>query len=216
MLKLVVITALAALAILFWRNWSRQRRAAYIDNFPYQKWLDQRLAERRPELTAEQRAEVFVGLRDYFQICRIARRRMVSMPSQVVDDAWHEFILFTRQYQQFCERGLGRFLHHTPAEAMRSPTDAQDGIKRAWRLACKRDGIDPKAPQSLPLLFALDALLGIAGGFVYQLDCLAAVQAGAGTGFCAGHIGCGGGGCSGGDGDGSAGDGCSGGGCGGD
>jgi hypothetical protein len=99
---------------------------------------------------------------------------------------------------------------------MRSPTDAQDGIKRAWRLACKRDGIDPKAPQSLPLLFALDALLGIAGGFVYQLDCLAAVQAGAGTGFCAGHIGCGGGGCSGGDGDGSAGDGCSGGGCGGD
>jgi hypothetical protein len=79
------------------------------------------------------------------------------MPSQVVDDAWHEFILFTRQYQQFCERGLGRFLHHTPAEAMRSPTDAQDGIKRAWRLACQRDGIDPKAPQSLPLLFALDA-----------------------------------------------------------
>jgi hypothetical protein len=77
------------------------------------------------------------------------------MPSQVVDDAWHEFILFTRQYQQFCERGLGRFLHHTPAEAMRSPTDAQDGIKRAWRLACRRDGIDPKAPQSLPLLLRL-------------------------------------------------------------
>ena len=98
---------------------------------------------------------------------------------------------------------------------MRAPTDAQDGIKRAWRLACRRDGIDPKAPQSLPLLFALDAMLGIAGGFVYQVDCLAAAQAGAGTGFCAGHIGCGGG-CSGGDGDGSAGDGCSGGGCGGD
>ena len=68
MLKLVIITTLAAIAILFWRNWSRQRRAAYIDNFPYQKWLDQRLAESRPELTAEQRGEVFVGLRDYFQV----------------------------------------------------------------------------------------------------------------------------------------------------
>jgi hypothetical protein len=110
-----------------------------------------------------QRVLVFDGLREYFQLCREARNRLVAMPSQVVDDAWHEFILFTRQYQQFCERGLGRFLHHTPAEAMRSPTDAQDGIKRAWRLACRRDGIDPKAPQSLPLLFALDACSGSPG-----------------------------------------------------
>ena len=138
MLKLVIITALAAIAILFWRNWSRQRRAAYIDNFPYQKWLDQRLAERRPELTAEQRAEVFVGLRDYFQICRIARRRMVSMPSQVVDDAWHEFILFTRQYDKFCRHGFGRFLHHTPAAAMSSPTQASDGIRRSACPDCLR------------------------------------------------------------------------------
>ncbi len=137
------------------------------------------------------------------------------MPSQAVDDAWHEFILFTRQYQRFCDRSLGHFLHHTPAEAMRTPTEAQDGIKRAWRLSCQREGIDPKAPASLPRLFALDALLGIAGGFVYQLDCLAGARTG--SGFCAGHIGCGGGcggssGC-GGDGGGSSGD--SGGGCGG-
>ncbi len=98
---------------------------------------------------------------------------------------------------------------------MRAPTDAQTGIQRAWRLACRRDGIDPRAPQSLPLLFALDAMLGISGGFVYQLDCLAAAQGGVGTGFCAGHIGCGSS-CSGGDSDGSAGEGCGGGGCGGD
>ncbi len=29
---------------------------------------------------------------------------------------------------------FGRFPHHTPAEAMRTPVDAQDGIKRARRL----------------------------------------------------------------------------------
>ncbi|WP_434735483.1 glycine-rich domain-containing protein [Candidatus Accumulibacter necessarius] len=218
MIKLVIllmVIGLIAAAIVWWRALIRQREG-FIDRYPYAKFLDRRLAARRPELSEAQRELVFDGLREYFQLCRESRKRLVAMPSQVVDDAWHEFILFTRQYQQFCERGLGRFLHHTPAAAMRSPTDAQDGIKRAWRLACQRDGIDPQSPQSLPLLFALDAMLGIAGGFVYQLDCLAAVQAGAGTGFCAGHIGCGGGGCSGGDGDGSAGDGCSGGGCGGD
>jgi hypothetical protein len=139
------------------------------------------------------------------------------MPSQAVDDAWHEFILFTRQYAQFCRSAFGRFLHHTPAEAMRSPTQASDGIKRTWRLACAGEGIDPERPQRLPRLFAMDAALLIAGGFIYQLDCLAAGCDGAmGAGFCASHIGCGSG-CSGdsGSSDGDGGSGC-GGGCGGD
>lgn len=215
----LLFIGLIVAAIFWWRALLRQR-ARYIDSYPYAKYLDRRLAARRPALTAAQRTLVFDGLREYFQLCREAGNRLVAMPSQAVDDAWHEFILFTRQYQQFCDRGLGRFLHHTPAEAMRTPTDAQDGIKRAWRLSCRRQGIDAKAPNSLPILFALDATLGIAGGFVYRLDCLAAQT---GSGFCAGHIGCGGGcsgssGCSGdsSDGGGSSGDGCGGGGCGGD
>jgi len=124
MLKLVVITALACIAILFWRNWSRQRRAAFIDNFPYQKWLDQRLAERRPELSAAQRDAGFVGLRDYFQICRIARRRMVSMPPQGVDDAWHQFILFTPQYKQIRPPGFRPLSSHPPTPALNSPAPA--------------------------------------------------------------------------------------------
>jgi hypothetical protein len=216
--KLIVILALVVLATLLWRKWSRQRRAAYLENYPYEQYLDRRLAAKRPELTAEQRAEVLLALRDYFQICRMAGRRMVAMPSQVVDDAWHEFILFTRQYERFCRHGFGRFLHHTPAEAMRSPTDATEGIQRAWRLACAKEGINPKKPDRLPRLFALDASLVIAGGFFYQLDCMAAKPGAASDGFCASHIGCGGGcsGDSGGSSDSSSdgGSGCSGG-CGG-
>ena len=215
MIKLVIALAAVALVWLIWRQWSARRRAAFIDQYPFAGILDQRLAARRPELTPDQRAEVFAGLRDYFQLCRRAGRRMVAMPSQVVDDAWYEFILFTRQYAGFCRGAFGRFLHHTPAEAMRSPTQASDGIKRAWRLACAREGIDPHKPQRLPRLFAMDAALLIAGGFIYQIDCLAAGRDGTmGTGFCASHIGYGGG-CSG-DSGGSDGDGGSGGGCGGD
>ena len=215
MAKLIVFAVLALLVVLLWRKWGRQRQAAYIDSYPYQRCLDQRLAARRPELSAAQRAEVFAGLNDYFQLCRRAGRRMVAMPSQAVDDAWHEFILFTRQYDKFCRQAFGRFLHHTPAEAMTSPTQASDGIRRAWRLACAQERIDPKKPERLPRLFALDASLGLAGGFVYQLDCLAARNGVTGSGFCASHIGCGGG-CSGDSGsDGDGGSGC-GGGCGGD
>jgi len=110
------------------------------------------------------------------------------MPSQVVDDAWHEFILFTRSYERFCQQAYGKFLHHTPAEAMRSPTSAQDGIKRAWRLACLKEKIHPKTPTRLPLLFALDAELAIANGFIYSLNCIP----GSGS-YCVNNIGCGGG-----------------------
>ncbi len=217
MIKLVIALAAVVLAWVLWRQWSARRGAAFIDQYPFAGILDQRLAARRPELTPDQRAEVFAGLRDYFQLCRRAGRRMVAMPSQVVNDAWHEFILFTRHYARFCRGAFSRFLHHTPAEAMRSPTQASDGIKRAWRLACAREGIDPRKPQRLPRLFAMDAALLIAGGFIYQLDCLAASRDGAtGVGFCASHIGCGSG-CSGdsGSSDGDGGSGCSGG-CGGD
>jgi hypothetical protein len=220
MAKLVAFLVVAALLSLIvakiWQRLGRRRREAFIENYPYRKFLDQRLAARRPELSSEQREQVFRGLRDYFHLCNAAGQRMVAMPSQVVDDAWHEFILFTRQYDQFCRNAFGRFLHHTPAEAMPSRTAASNGIKRAWRLACAHEQIDPKKPERLPRLFALDALLLIAGGFVYQLDCLAAGQAG--TGFCASHIGCSSG-CSGdsggADSDGGSGDG-GGGGCGGD
>jgi hypothetical protein len=210
--KIVLISLLVLLAVLLWRNWSRQRRAAYIAAYPYQRSLDRRLAARRPELSAEQRNEVFAALDDYFQLCGKAGRRMVAMPSQAVDDAWHEFILFTRQYDTFCRHAFGRFLHHTPAEAMRTPTQASEGLKRAWRLACAHEKIDPKKPERLPRLFAIDAALGIAGGFIYQLDCLAASGGASGSGQCASHIGCGGG-CSGDSGS-SDGGGC-GGGCGG-
>ena len=37
-------------------------------------------------------------------------------PSKKVDKAWHEFLLFTREYQQFCEERYGRFIHHDPYE----------------------------------------------------------------------------------------------------
>ena len=216
------IAALVA-ALGLWLAWRRQSKLAarhYIDHFDFLALLDARLAARRPELTPEQRYDVFEGLRDWFAINLAAGRRKLSMPSQVVDDAWHEFILFTRNYQAFCRRGLRRFLHHVPAEAMHSPTDAQAGLKRCWRQACRHEDIDPKAPAKLPRLFALDAAMGIAGGFVYRLDCMAAGAAAAGH-YCASHIGCGGcaSGCSSASDGGSCSSGCGsscGGGCGGD
>jgi hypothetical protein len=100
---------------------------------------------------------------------------MLSMPSQAVDEAWHAFILSTKSYASFCQRAFGKFLHHHPAETM---TDTKHKrplvLKRTWNLACRHEGINAANPAKyLPRLFALDAELKIANGFVYSLNCLA-------------------------------------------
>ncbi|PCJ59714.1 MAG: hypothetical protein COA79_09930 [Planctomycetota bacterium] len=35
-------------------------------------------------------------------------------PSNPVDLVWHEFLLFTKYYADFCMENFGRFLHHLP------------------------------------------------------------------------------------------------------
>ena len=210
---LVVVGAVfLILALLVWRAIRRERRRRYVESFEFPDYLKAKLREARPALTPAQETMVFDGLRQYFHACRVANGRFVSMPSQAVDDAWHAFILSTRHYRDFCERAFGRFLHHTPAEAMRTPTVAGEGIRRAWRLCCGLERIDPRAPAALPLLFAVDAALAIPDGFRYDLAC----APGSGT-YCASHVGCSSG-CGGGCGGGGAGDGGGdgGGGCGGD
>lgn len=224
---IIVGGSIAGLAVLGMLRLRARRQEAFIDAYGFHPAIRGKVAAKYPQLTEADLDLVFQGLRDYFQICRIAGRKLVAMPSQVVDDAWHEFILFTRTYRAFCRRALGRFLHHTPAEAMAAPTSAQGGIKRAWRIACAREGIAPSSPTRLPLIFALDAQLEVPNGFKYALDCRDRNSPLYGSGYCATHIGCAAG-CASGDGDGglfdgglgdSDGAGCSGGcggGCGGD
>jgi len=196
------------LLILFWQLRQRKvkkERRELIENYVFPERLTVELRKRYPHLSDADCDKVLEGLRVFFLICLAAKNRAIAMPSQAVDVVWHEFILFTRDYELFCSKALGRFLHHTPAEAMEKPTQAQEGIKRAWKYSCLHEGIDPHKPQRLPLLFALDADLKIEDGFTYQLNCKGREN----DGYCASHIGCGGGGCSSGDSS------CSGGGCGG-
>lgn len=189
---LVVALLLFTAAYLIFKG-RRNSQLAYIKGYHFHPSIRNKLLAKYPHLTDEQTHLVFRGLRDYFFMCNRAGSNMVAMPSQVVDDAWHEFILFTRAYKRFCRKALGRFLHHTPAEAMSTPTLASEGIKRAWRLACAKERIDPASPNRLPLIFAIDAMLGILNGFTYSTNCKDKNSPTSGSGYCASHIGCSGG-----------------------
>jgi len=186
----VIFLLLVGLFIYVLYKMKQKSQLAYLESYRFNSAIGKKVQQKYPHLTDKQIELVIDGLRDYFYICNQAKRRMVSMPSQVVDIAWHEFILFTRAYKSFSSKALGRFLHHTPTEAMRSPTLAQNGIKRAWRLACERSNVNSATPSKLPLLFAIDSLLNIEDGFKYSLNCKDKSSKFYGDGFCAGHIGC--------------------------
>ncbi len=247
MVTLFLIGCLVLLLALLHSLWQRHRtlaREAHIRNFELPKGLFEKLRAKRPELTLKECQLVAHGLRQFFLAHLKSGRRFVSMPSQVADDLWHEFILYTRNYKAFCDQAFGSFLHHSPAVVLSSATQSNEGLKRVWWQSCKEEHINPNKPTRLPLLFALDSKLNIAGGFVYQAQCGPRSQAAGGDNqdpqaqrgtiiYCGAEVGefhiergqgsgCGGGCGAGGqsdsagsgDGGGDAGGGCGGGGCG--
>lgn len=183
---------LASVLALLWSRYTRLKRDRYIREFLLPKGLYERLRKRRPELEMKDCMLVARGLRQFFLAHLHSGRKFVSMPSQVVDDLWHEFILFTKAYDAFCKQAFGRFLHHTPAVVLGAEQQNNEGLRRCWYWCCKEENIAPPNPSRLPLLFALDAKLGVADGFAYTPDCKAlASREGGSTPYCGAELGSG-------------------------
>ncbi len=56
--------------------------------------------------------EAFEDLKRYLWLCAVTGKPLV--PSVRIDELWHNFILFTMDYAEFCQAKLGRFMHHRP------------------------------------------------------------------------------------------------------
>lgn len=173
-----------------WTRWQRLARVEFIRSYTFPRGLFDKLHAKRPELDVKQMQLVSRALRQFFLAHLLSGRQFVSMPSQVTDDLWHEFILYTRNYQEFCRRAFGRFMHHTPAVVLGRERQNNIGLRRAWWFSCKEENINPVTPTRLPLLFAIDAKLGIRDGFVYAPDCrkLRDDNSGSGTVHCGGDF----------------------------
>lgn len=187
-LFLFLFLAATVAALVLWARWRRLARIQFIRSYALPPGLLDRLAARRPGLADKDRYLVLRALRKFFLAYLNGGLKPVSMPSQVVDDLWHEFILYTRHYEAFCRQAFGRFLHHTPAVVLGPDRRSNAGLRRVWWHACREEDINPRRPVSLPLLFAVDAKLGIADGFRYVPDCKALRQGGDGGAYCGGDF----------------------------
>ncbi|WP_164478269.1 glycine-rich domain-containing protein [Mycolicibacterium stellerae] len=82
--------------------------------------------------TADSDAEAQMLFREakrYLVLAQSDRSTAWQMHSLRVDEAWHQFVLFTFQYADFCERHFGRFVHHAPSNSPSS--GASSSVRRA-------------------------------------------------------------------------------------
>ena len=183
---------LVALAVTpAWRAARMRRRRAFIEAYRFAPHLRAQVLQMWPHLHPVALNDVERGLRQFFRVSLAARGRMVAMPSKVIDELWHALILDTARYQFFCRHAFGRVLHHTPAAAMRAQARGAEPLRRAWRLACADEGLDPRQAAALPLIFELDTTLAIPGGFRYEPDCSHLGS----SAWCGNALGCGSTGC---------------------
>jgi len=94
----IACSGLAAVSAVLWLRQRRARREAYIRDFVLPHGLFDKLRAQHPHLSLKDCQLVAQGLRQFFLAHLKSGRQYVSMPSQVADDLWHEFILYTRNY----------------------------------------------------------------------------------------------------------------------
>ncbi|RZT10484.1 hypothetical protein SAMN05216319_1058 [Duganella sp. CF402] len=102
----IACIALAGVSAVLWARQHQARREAYIRDFILPHGLFDKLRARHPHLSLKDCQLVAQGLRQFFLAHLKSGRKYVSMPSQVADDLWHEFILYTRNYEQFCRKAF--------------------------------------------------------------------------------------------------------------
>lgn len=78
-------------------------------------WLDENIIQRVQKKHSDwSRAKVMELIREYKNFLYVcARDESENVPSAEVDEIWHEHILFTKDYEDWCNF-LGRKIHHNP------------------------------------------------------------------------------------------------------
>lgn len=77
-------------------------------------FLVQKLVKEQIVASAGEAEELVKELLRYLVLGRLYPHKYWYMASRLVDEAWNQFVLFTRQYLAFCQQYFGQYVHHQP------------------------------------------------------------------------------------------------------
>jgi hypothetical protein len=113
-------------------------------------YVIEKLVKNRTADSTSEAVLLFREAKRYLVLAQSDRSIAWQMHSLRVDEAWHQFVLFTVQYAQFCREHFGGFVHHAPSN---SPTDGTDsGVPRAT-FAEFRDRYEQLFGDDLPMVW---------------------------------------------------------------
>jgi hypothetical protein len=80
-------------------------------------WLVEKLIKDHAVDSAEEAQALFTEVKRYIVLVRSDKRKSWKMYSLRIDEVWHQFVLFTWEYINFCERFFGGYIHHNPSNS---------------------------------------------------------------------------------------------------
>ena len=87
-------------------------------------YLIEKLVKERIADSAAEGEALFREVVRFIVLVRLEPSIAWDMYSLRIDEAWHQFVLFTREYIAFCARYFGRYVQHSPSNA---PMDEEPG-----------------------------------------------------------------------------------------
>jgi hypothetical protein len=71
-------------------------------------------------LNSEEAEQLFSDVKLFLYASSVSHERMV--PTVAIDKGWHEFLMYTREYAEYCRSRLGKFVHHVPKSYLSKTT----------------------------------------------------------------------------------------------
>ena len=65
-------------------------------------------------LSSEAAEQLFADVRVFLYLSATREPNEEVIPTKALDAGWHEFLMFTQPYQEFCMSYFGTFVHHKP------------------------------------------------------------------------------------------------------
>lgn len=82
--------------------------------------IDKLIKERIVDTPGEGVA-LFAEVKKFLVLSYVDTDVLWSLYSRRVDEVWHQFVLFSAQYVDFCQHYFGHYLHHYPSNAPNVP-----------------------------------------------------------------------------------------------
>jgi hypothetical protein len=98
-------------------------------------FLIDKLVKNRFVDTPVEAGALFTEVKRYLVLTHVDRTKSWTMHSVCVDEAWHQFVLFTVEYSTFCSKYFGRYRHHAPSNAPGNAPDTGSGGRAKATLA---------------------------------------------------------------------------------